>query len=718
MKTTLSPKLAMNPRLPLVLLLFGGILLSSCASRDLRSLRPCVVSANSEQLNILPAEDIDLLFMIDNSGSMQEEQEAIQREIGRMVQTLIDQDEIDALIATSPELEGARAVKRLRVGAVSSDIGVAGFGSNLTGEQVLAILHDPDPDVQLSSYGVVNCGIRIVGGAEAYVDPDRTKWGDKGLINRTPAVTSVPDESGSPVACPESYPDFLFFDVEDDQSISDFAHSVSCTAMLGITGCGFEMQLESVLIAVTPSESEDVTIAEVHGGRGVADLPYPEGNGGFFRDEAILAIIMITDEDDCSTKEPQVFNSSSTELISQDDPMISGLGPLRVNTRCTARYKDAEGNEKQPLYPINRYVDGILAAKPANRLIFAGIVGVPNDGSVDADAQIQGPEAFETLLAHPEMQVREHVRDEGGVKVWDQIPGEPPTSDFVIPACYRCLGDDGQERSIEHFSECNQAGDDLQYAVPADRIVRVAKGLREAGAIALVQTICTDDFSDAVTNILKAIIQQTKPSCLRRALNRDAIGEVPCNFFETLPAGMTCAELEDQGRDPVPYSVSDDGIETCRLLQLVPTEDEIAAGAYPEGEGWFYDDYTVETLEEQCAHLEVKAAVRMSNIQPTPGSQLRIDCLQPTQAEKNVNSPCATDSACAFDDADTLGQFLVDWNLSLDRYSVDGEQPMFCDLESNTCQIGCEASSDCPGSMTCVGDEGRKLCIDPTCSVR
>src|SRR5690554_5494018 len=215
MKTTLSPKLAMNPRLPLVLLLFGGILLSSCASRDLRSLRPCVVSANSEQLNILPAEDIDLLFMIDNSGSMQEEQEAIQREIGRMVQTLIDQDEIDALIATSPELEGARAVKRLRVGAISSDLGVAGFGSNLTGEQVLAYLNDPDPEVQLSNYGVVNCGIRIVSATEAYVDPDRTKWGDKGLINRTPAVASVPDESGSPVACPESYPDFLFFDVED-----------------------------------------------------------------------------------------------------------------------------------------------------------------------------------------------------------------------------------------------------------------------------------------------------------------------------------------------------------------------------------------------------------------------------------------------------------------------------------------------------------------------
>lgn len=204
---------------------------------------------------------------------------------------------------------------------------------------------------------------------------------------------------------------------------------------------------------------------------------------------------------------------------------------------------------------------------------------------------------------------------------------------------------------------------------------------------------------------------------MRRALNRDALGQVPCNFFETLPEGMKCEDLADEGRDPEPYSVSEDGIETCRLLQLVPTEDERAAGQYPQGQGWFYDDYTVETIEEQCAHLDVKAAVRLANITPTPGAQVRIDCLQPTQAEKNVNSPCANDAACTFDDPDQLEQFLVDWNLSSERYSVGGEQPMFCDLESNTCQIGCESSSDCPGSMTCVG-EGRKLCIDPTCSVR
>lgn len=717
MKTKLSPKLAATPRLSLVLpflgLFVGGILLSSCASRDLRSLRPCVVSANSEQLNILPAEDIDLLFMIDNSGSMQEEQEALQREIGRMVQTLIDQDEIDALIATSPELEGARAVKRLRVGAISSDIGVAGFGADLTPQEVQQYLENQT----LNNYGIVNCGIKLDGVGGIEVDAERARRGDMGVINRVPVVASVPDSNGDPVPCPDSYPDFLFFDVEEDQNIGGFAADVSCTAMLGITGCGFEMQLESVLLAVTPSDSEAVAFAEVHGGRGVADLPYPEGNAGFFREDAILAIIMITDEDDCSTAEPHVFKGNSDELVSLDDPILQSTGqPFRVNTRCTAKYVNKKGEPTEPLYPIERYVNGLLAAKPANRLIFAGIVGVPNDGSVNADEQIQGVEGFDSILSHPEMQVREHVRDEGGVLVWDTIPGET-TSDFVVPACYRCLDSNGSERDIEHFQECNNAGDDLQYAVPADRIVRVARGLREAGAIALVQTICTDDFSDAVTNILKAIIQQTKPSCLRRALNRDALGQVPCNFFETLPEGMKCEDLADEGRDPEPYSVSEDGIETCRLLQLVPTEDERAAGQYPQGQGWFYDDYTVETIEEQCAHLDVKAAVRLANITPTPGAQVRIDCLQPTQAEKNVNSPCANDAACTFDDPDQLEQFLVDWNLSSERYSVGGEQPMFCDLESNTCQIGCEASSDCPGSMTCVG-EGRKLCIDPTCSVR
>src|SRR5690606_40072074 len=127
---------------------------------------------------------------------------------------------------------------------------------------------------------------------------ERARRGDMGVINRVPVVASVPDSNGDPVPCPASYPDFLFFDVEEDQNIGGFAADVSCTAMLGITGCGFEMQLESVLLAVTPSDSEAVAIAEAPGGTGAADLPSPAGSAGCFRAGAIPAITWTTDADD------------------------------------------------------------------------------------------------------------------------------------------------------------------------------------------------------------------------------------------------------------------------------------------------------------------------------------------------------------------------------------------------------------------------------------
>ena len=63
----------------------------------------------------------------------------------------------------------------------------------------------------------------------------------------------------------------------------DIADAFSCIAALGTGGCGFEHQLASVRHALG----------------GDADGVPPE-NQGFLRDDALLAIVLITDEDDCS----------------------------------------------------------------------------------------------------------------------------------------------------------------------------------------------------------------------------------------------------------------------------------------------------------------------------------------------------------------------------------------------------------------------------------
>src|SRR5690606_31555774 len=138
------------------------------------------------------------------------------------------------------------------------------------------------------------------------------------------------------------------------------------------------------------------------------------------------------------------------------------------------------------LYPISRYVEGLIEAKPASRLIFAGIVGVPPD-SVDEAAQEAGAGGFEIILEHPEMEGNDLLDQGAAVPTWEIIPGQPSNSDSVVPACWRCLdGTTGEELpGVTDFRDCPVVADgaDLQYAVPATRIVEVARGLREQGVI-------------------------------------------------------------------------------------------------------------------------------------------------------------------------------------------------------------------------------------------
>jgi MYXO-CTERM domain-containing protein len=65
----------------------------------------------------------------------------------------------------------------------------------------------------------------------------------------------------------------------------DIATVLSCIAALGQDGCGFESPFASVLRAL-----------------GADGKPVPSENQGFLRADALLAIIMVTNEDDCSTR--------------------------------------------------------------------------------------------------------------------------------------------------------------------------------------------------------------------------------------------------------------------------------------------------------------------------------------------------------------------------------------------------------------------------------
>ena len=104
----------------------------------------------------------------------------------------------------------------------------------------------------------------------------------------------------------------------------------TCIAALGEAGCGFEHQFAAITRAL-----------------GVDGRPVPAENQGFLRPDALLAIVMITNEDDCSAVAgvPIFDTGSSTNIESQ-------LGPP-TNFRCNEFGHFCDGNPPKRRAPNN-----------------------------------------------------------------------------------------------------------------------------------------------------------------------------------------------------------------------------------------------------------------------------------------------------------------------------------------------------------------------------
>jgi len=323
---------------------------------------------------------VDLLWVIDNSNSMQEEQNNLALNFA----TLID------VLTSPPDDDGDGTPDRppledLRVGVVSTDVGTG------------------------ADMGVQNC------------DAD----GDDGALVSTSRAT---DAACSGVTTGDD--PWLDFRAGDDADA--FAEQFACIARLGVRGCGLEQQLESAYRAL--------------GDRSVAPGP----NSGFVRDESLVAVIYVTDEDDCSASDTSIF----------DPDAMDTLGPF--STRCA--------DHPELLHPVSRYVTQLEALRPTARIpiVVGAITGVPRD-LVGNPSLID----YDALLADERMQFRRDPLDDGRLE----------------PAC-----------SVEGVGS----------AMPARRIVEVVQGFAERGN-GIVQSICADDFRPALEAIAELIASRICP---------------------------------------------------------------------------------------------------------------------------------------------------------------------------------------------------------------
>ena len=338
---------------------------------------------------------VDLLLVFDNSASMDDSRALLAAEMPEFLRALTTGDIDDD---GTQDLPG---VSSLHVAMVTSDVGI---GADADGCTVL---------------------------------------GDDGLF--------VQRGTGGG-ACSEDYEPVQAYSSAAGGDVAGLAANIGClSALEGTAGCGHEQPLEAMLKALTPATSE-IVFRGVEGD--VAGHGTPGGaNAGFLRPRSVLVVVLMTDANDCSAADVELFDRGS-------EVYTGGLG-----LRCF----DYADHENAPLHPVSRYVDGLLALRKAPAdLVVVPIVGVPAELTTSVEQDLGA------ILADARM---------------SETLNESETA--LLSAC---VGPGGE-------------------AEPGRRLLEVAKGVADAGGTAFAQSLCENGFAVVAGRILDALSTRVAGAC-------------------------------------------------------------------------------------------------------------------------------------------------------------------------------------------------------------
>ena len=174
----------------------AGLLgLAACPNREVSEVNPSQDKVEPKEIPLTINRDIDILFVIDNSGSMAEEQAALVANFPQFINVL-------------EQIEGG--LPNVHLGVVSSDMGTLGVP---TGDPACS---DPDNgNLVKGNPDLANQCTMVSGNYISYDDQDGA-GGNPPVINYTGTL----------------------------------ADAFACTARLGKDGCGFEQHLESARAAL------------------------------------------------------------------------------------------------------------------------------------------------------------------------------------------------------------------------------------------------------------------------------------------------------------------------------------------------------------------------------------------------------------------------------------------------------------------------------------
>ncbi len=525
----------------------GLVALAACIRPPVESPRTEVSTVPSIVVDETVHDKVDILFMIDNSSSMDPMQLELRQRFGDF-------------FAAFEALAQKGTYADLHIGVVTSDYGAGDIAG---------------------------------GGCDA------SPGGQRGLLQTLPSPNAInPPASCRPPADGARYVAYKFgpssatTNLPNGSDAQALVDQFTCMASVGAKGCGFEHQLESVYQALHNTRE----------------------NAGFLRNDAVLAVVFVTNEDDGSAAPNARFYEPTS------DP--AGTGPFgQYTTYRQTRFAVECGGAMLPYgvaagplggcAPLPNPMWSVDAAFDVTRYtnffsLPAALGGVkihPEDVILVA---IDGPEApVETALVDPA----------GG-----NTPYHPCPAPMLSSTCVQAL---------QH--SCENTVQPGFFADPAVRLNAVVKSVQSN----TVASICGDDptrppdFSSTMRMVADMIKRHIQPGCFKSPVINRADGTPDCVVEEVTEAPEGAPTIRE-----IPSCAENGNVTPCWRLDDLLAQYQ-AQGCASQAQTCTLPDSCVPVTNPVDGKLQLDSvSIDRGGAAPPADARARISCTTIVSATK------------------------------------------------------------------------------------
>ncbi|MEP7119287.1 MAG: hypothetical protein ABJE95_00015 [Byssovorax sp.] len=298
----------------------GAGTVGGCLNRPLEPNEPRRTSTIVEPFTQSAVDKIDLVLMIDNSRSMADKQLILAAAVPDLVGALVNPKCVDPKgtpMTTQPAtvsemcpaglVRDFKPITNIHIGIITSSLGGHGGDACSVTNDVQSCPGGPNPSNNDAGHLISRkdaCGGALV-----------PTYGNKGFLAWDPDKKLAPPgetEIGS-----------IAIDAQGNVTTATPGIVPSLKDLVqgaGQVGCGYESQLESwYRFLIDPEPYKDITL---QGGKATpsgTDRVLLQQRADFLRPSSLLAIIMLTDENDCSVKESGQFYYAVQQQNPQDN---------------------------------------------------------------------------------------------------------------------------------------------------------------------------------------------------------------------------------------------------------------------------------------------------------------------------------------------------------------------------------------------------------------